>query len=166
MTWRLFKVYHKRVVLETPHVVVGAAIAAKIPNPLISIPLAFASHFVLEKVPHWNPHLNTEKKKYGKVTRTSTKIVIVDVFLSLVLGGLIASRALPDTGHAITILFASFASALPDVIEGPYFFLNWESKFIKRWVKFQKSLQVDVSVVPGLITQLVTVTGAFWWLAV
>jgi hypothetical protein len=152
-------------VLETPHVVVGAAIATKIPNPLISIPLAFASHFVLEKVPHWNPHLNTEKKKYGKPTKKSTQIVIVDVAISLILGGLIASRALPDTGHAITILLASFASVLPDVIEGPYFFLNWESKFIKNWIKFQKSLQVDVSVVPGLITQVITIAGAFWWLS-
>ena len=48
--------------LETPHVAVGAAIAASIPNPLIAIPLAFASHFALELVPHWNPHLNTELK--------------------------------------------------------------------------------------------------------
>jgi hypothetical protein len=153
-------------VLETPHVVVGAAIATKIPNPLISIPLAFASHFALEKVPHWNPHLNTEKNRYGKVTKKSTKIVIVDVIISLVLGGFIASRALPDTGHTMSILMASFASVLPDVIEGPYFFLDYETKFIKRWIEFQKSLQIDAPIVPGLLTQLATIIAAFWWLGV
>jgi hypothetical protein len=54
-------------VLETPHVVVGAAIATKVANPALAIPLAFASHFVLEKIPHWNPHLNTELKKFGRL---------------------------------------------------------------------------------------------------
>lgn len=49
--------------LETPHVLIGAAIATKVGNPFLAIPLAFASHFVLETVPHWNPHLNTETKK-------------------------------------------------------------------------------------------------------
>ena len=100
--------------LETPHVVVGAAIAYHVPNPLIAIPLAFASHFVLEKVPHWNPHLNTELKKYGKVTSQSTKIVIADVTLSLIAGFYIASLVLPNYAHAATILLACFASVLPD----------------------------------------------------
>jgi hypothetical protein len=151
-------------VLETPHVVVGAAIATKIVNPILAIPIAFGSHFILEKVPHWNPHLNTEKNKYGKVTEKSTKIVIVDVLIALTLGTFIAFRALPNTSHATTILFASFASVLPDVIEGPYFFFDIKGKFIKKWIKFQKTLQVDASVIPGLLTQIVTIIVAFWWI--
>jgi len=63
-------------VLETPHVVVAAAIAVNVANPALAIPLALGSHFVLEKVPHWNPHLNTELKKFGKVSAQSTNIVI------------------------------------------------------------------------------------------
>ena len=65
--------------LETPHVIVGAAIATKVVNPALALPLAFGSHFILERVPHWNPHLNTEKNKFGKITVVSTKIVILDV---------------------------------------------------------------------------------------
>jgi len=151
-------------VLETPHVVVGAAIAAKVGNPLLAIPLAFGSHFILEKVPHWNPHLNTEMKKYGKITKKSTKIIILDVCVSIILGFLIASRVLPDVGHFFTILVASFVSVLPDIIEGPYFFLNMKNKFIKRWISFQKSIQVDTNMLPGLATQVVTVLAAFWWI--
>jgi len=151
--------------LETPHVVVAAAIATKIPNPLISIPLAFASHFILEKVPHWNPHLNTEKKKYGEVTKQSKTIVIIDVVASLALGGYIAYQALPDTTHAIVILAACLASALPDLIEAPYYFLDKKSKFIeKKWIPFKKSIQTDTSVLPGLATQVVTILATFWWL--
>lgn len=149
--------------LETPHVVVGAAIATKVANPALSLPLAFASHFVLEKVPHWNPHLNTETKKYGKPTDKSTKIVIADVIVSLALGGYIASRALPDTTRFLIILIAAFVAVLPDIIEGPYFFLGLRHKLIERWIAFQKSIQVDTEVIPGLITQVITIIAALAW---
>ena len=149
--------------LETPHVAVGAAIASKIPNPLISIPLAFASHFALELVPHWNPHLNTELKKYGKITKRSTKIVAIDVVVSMAVGSFIAYRALPNSAHAASILVASFASVLPDVIEGPYFFLKIRSKAINKWVAFQKSVQNDTNIFFGLATQGITIIAALWW---
>src|SRR5512138_3405914 len=100
--------------LETPHVAIGAAIAAKIPNPFIAIPLAFASHFAMEMVPHWNPHLVTETKKHGQPTRKSVVIIVIDVTMALALGSFIAFKALPDKSHALTIFLASFASALPD----------------------------------------------------
>lgn len=150
--------------LETPHVALGAAIATKIPNPFIAIPLAFASHFVLEKVPHWNPHINTETKKYGRITTKSTVIIIVDATIALGLGTFFAWRALPDTTHAIVILAASFASILPDLIEAPYFYLKVKSGFILKWLKFQKSIQVDTTPVWGLLSQALTILACFWWI--
>lgn len=150
--------------LETPHVIVGATIATKIPNPLISIPLAFASHFVLDRIPHWNPHLNTEIKKYGAVTKLTRNIVILDVVAALASGIYIANLAMPDAAHAMTILFASFAAVLPDVIEGPYFFLKWKTDFIEKWIKFQKAIQVDAPIKLGLATQALTIIACFWWI--
>lgn len=150
--------------LETPHVLVGAAIATKIPNPLISLPLAFASHFVLDMVPHWNPHLNTELKKYGHVTKKSTVIVAIDVTVSLVLGSFIALSFSGDSTQMLTIFLGGFAGVLPDVVEGPYFFLKWKNQLVHKWLMFQKSIQVDTTVVPGLITQLATIIAIFWWL--
>jgi len=39
----------------TTHAVVGAAIAASMPNhPILGFTLAFASHFVLDVIPHWD----------------------------------------------------------------------------------------------------------------
>ena len=149
--------------LETPHVTVGAAIASKIPNPLIAIPLAFASHFVLERVPHWNPHLNREIKKFGKVTTLSTVIVIADVATSLIIGFYFASQKSINNTHYLAILASSFASVLPDVIEGPYFYLKVRGKLIERWISFQKSLQEDAPIVPGLATQILTILACFYW---
>lgn len=152
-------------VLETPHVIVGAAIATKVGNPALALPLAFASHLILEKVPHWNPHLNTEKKKYGRVTSLSTKIVITDALLSIGSGTYLASRVLPDTNHFLVILASCFFASLPDLIEAPYFFLNFKSKFVERWVSFQKSLQVDAEPPIGLLTQVITIIAALVWIA-
>lgn len=150
--------------LETPHVVVGAAIATKVINPVLALPLALGSHFVLDRVPHWNPHLNTELNKYGKVSNRSTKIVIVDVTLALASGTFIATRALPNTSHFLLIMAASFLSILPDIVEAPYYFFKQKSKLVERWIFLQKKIQVDTSLVPGLLTQVITVAAAFYWI--
>ena len=149
--------------LETPHVFVGAAIAVAIPNPLIAIPLAFASHFILETVPHWNPHLNTETEKYGQPTKRSTIITVVDSTVALISGSFFAYQALPNTGHALTILAACFVSILPDLVEAPYFFLNFRKAIIKKWILWQKSIQVDTPPAIGLLTQLVITLAAIYF---
>ena len=149
--------------LETPHVVVGAAIAFKVGNPALALPLALGSHFILEKIPHWNPHLNTEKKNHGKITSQTTAIVVADTLLSLVLGSLIAFKAYPDITKVSIVLLGAFLAALPDLIEAPYFFLNQKSEFILKWIKFKKSIQANAEIFPGLIYQLLTIVASFWW---
>jgi len=150
--------------LETPHVFIGAAIAAKIPNPFIAIPLAFASHFLLEMVPHWNPHLNSETEKFGQPTRRSTVITTIDSTLALASGSFIAYQALPNVGQAVLILACSFAAVLPDVLEGPYFFLKMRTAWIKKWVAFQKSIQSDTTPFWGLLTQTLIIIASILWL--
>lgn len=150
--------------IETPHVIVGAAIATAVANPALALPLALGSHFVLDKIPHWNPHLYTETKKYGKPTGKSTLIVAADVSASLVVSLSVASLALPDKARVLTILAACFLAILPDIIEGPYFFLNIRPKLIERWINFQKAFQINTSFVPGILTQIVTVAASLWWI--
>lgn len=150
--------------LETPHVIVGAAIASHVVHPALAIPLALGSHFILETIPHWNPHLNTETEKYGRPTKQSTILVIVDATAALLIGSYVAYRALPNSALALTILFASFASVLPDLAEAPYFFLGVRGQLIKRWIMFQKKLQVDASVTVGLLTQLIVIGVGLWWI--
>ncbi|MCX6706262.1 MAG: hypothetical protein NTV24_04145 [Candidatus Woesebacteria bacterium] len=151
--------------LETPHALLGAVIAVKLGNPALSIPIAFASHFILEKVPHWNPHLTKETIKYGQPTKQSTTIVIIDSSLALILGSAIAFSQAPNTAMVIGTLLSSFAAVLPDLIEAPYFFLKVRNnKYIKRWIKFQKGIQVDAPPFWGLLTQVLTIAAIFLWL--
>lgn len=141
--------------LETPHVALGIAIATAIPNPLISIPLAFAGHFLLDMTPHWNPHLNTETKKYGKLTNKTLLIIGLDLACAIVLTGFLYN------GN-INILLCAFASILPDVVEGPYFLFGLKNKYTSMWIKFQKSIQSDANIFWGLLTQILVLLGAFY----
>lgn len=152
-----------RLMLETPHVIVGAAIAKKIPNPLISLPLALTSHFLLDKIPHWNPHLNTETKKYGHITKKTTIIIGFDLMLSAASVFYIANTADTNT-QVFYIYLGALAAILPDVVEGPYFFFHYKTKLIEKWIKFQKSIQTDTTVVPGLLTQLLTIIASLVWI--
>ncbi len=149
--------------VEFPHAIVGAAIATAIPNPLISLPLAFASHFVLDLVPHWNPHIYTEIKKHGKILPKTLIIIIVDSVFALITGFWITTRALPDTTHAVTILFGAFFAVIPDLAEIPYYFFQVKNKFFVRLVEFEHKLQTNTTFVPGILTQVVVVAAAFWW---
>lgn len=142
-------------VLETPHVIIAATIATKIKNPLLSLPLALASHFVFEMIPHWNPHINTEKRKFGKISKKSTVIIMSDSLMSLAVGSVLAFRLLPDTSHTVSVLLACFTGVLPDLIEAPYYFLNSTNSFIvNKWIPFKKSIQSDTGPFWGVITQV------------
>lgn len=141
--------------LETPHVALGAAIAVAIPNPLISIPLAFASHFILDMTPHWNPHLNTETKKYGHLTKQTLFIIAIDLATAIILTIFLAK------GNT-NIYLAAFAAILPDVVEGPYFLWGWKNKYINVWMKFQKSIQADANLFWGLLTQILVLFGSLY----
>lgn len=151
--------------VELPHTIVGAAIATKVGNPVLALPLAFLSHFAFEFVPHWNPHLYTETKKYGRVTRASTLFVAADVAASLVAGFFIASRVLPDVAHFTTIIAASFMAVLPDVAEGPWFFLKMKHPLLEKLIIFQRNHQFNVSPIPGVISQILVISAAFWWIS-
>lgn len=152
--------------LETPHVAVGVYLASKFPNPWVSIPLSFASHFILDKVPHWNPHTYTETMKNGRPSKQTFIITIVDIGLAAGLGIWFANSALPDTNQAFIILASSFASVLPDVSKYPFFlFKETRIGLYKKWVEYERKLQVDTrSPFWGLVTQIVVTFAALYTL--
>ncbi len=141
--------------LETPHVALGAAIAVAIPNPLISIPLAFASHFLLDMTPHWNPHLNTEMKKHGHLTQQTLFIIGLDLACAVLLTIFIARSD-------VNIYLAAFAAILPDIAEGPYFLFGWRNKYLDPILRFQKSIQANANIFWGLLTQVLVLLGSLY----
>lgn len=147
--------------LEAPHVLVGIAIAAKIPFPALSIPLALGSHFVLDMLPHWNPHLNTEMKTLGKISNQTKTIIVVDFLIS---GAsiIIFSQMADNPAQMTNIVLCGLAGMVPDLIEAPYFFLHIKTKLLEKWIRLQKAIQTDAGPVFGIITQIVVVFAALW----
>lgn len=151
--------------LETPHVVVGAAIAFKVMNPALALPLALGSHFILDRIPHWNPHTYTETQKYGRPSRQSTIIATIDAFLAIGSGIFIASQVLPQLDNFIIILAACFLSVLPDVSKAPYYYFNNRGSLLNKWVDIERSIQVETkNVLIGMTTQIAVIIAAFWWI--
>lgn len=150
--------------LELPHTIVGATIASKISNPAISLPLAFLSGFLVDLLPHWNPHLYTEMSRDGKVSRRSTLICLLDSSLALTLGLFFAFRFWPDYPRVIIILMGCFLAVLPDLIEAPYFFLGIKNKLLLRFIQFQRKLQWNVPLVPGILSQVTLLVIGFFLL--
>ena len=148
--------------LETPHAALGIAIAVAVPNPSVAIPLAFASHFILDMVPHWNPHINTEMKKYGKLTNRTFLIIGLDLVATAILTGFVAYKALPNSSLFYSVLISSFVSILPDIAEGPYFLFGWRNKYLDVILRFQRSIQVNANIFWGLLTQILVILGSLY----
>ena len=146
--------------LEFPHVLVGAAIATAIPDPRISLPLALASHFITDYVPHWNPHLNTELKTTGKVSTRSKIIVMADAGLALMVGTYLATRS----GHFVVVILACFLAVAPDVAEIPYYFLGLKDiPWIKKLIDYQRAHQWNVPAFWGLVSQIIVCIIALYF---
>ena len=153
--------------LETPHVAVGIALASKFPNPWIAVPLSLASHFVLDKIPHWNPHLYTETQKLGRPSKASTTFALVDILAAFTLGSAFAYNSLPNSQMAVLILACSLSSVLSDVIKYPYYYFKaFRPKWLVWWVNTERSMQVDTkSPFWGIVTQALVIVASFWWIA-
>lgn len=151
--------------IEIPHVIVGVAIATKVGDPALAIPLSFASHFVLDRIPHWNPHFYTETQKFGHPTTKSTIFAVTDSLIALAIGLGFAAASLPDYPKAITIIACCFAAVISDQIKLPFFYLKEARKgLMKKWVTLERSLQVSVSFWPGIATQILIILASLWWI--
>jgi hypothetical protein len=106
--------------LSTPHILVGGAIVKSIPNPFISIPLAFLSHLIFDFIPHadFSPSLKPKIMFYVFVDYAIGLLFLFWLSLGdpdqtlIILGGI--SATVPDFISASLRLFnLRFLKALP-----------------------------------------------------
>jgi len=139
--------------IEFVHIVTGGIIAYKIKSPLISLPLALVSHFALDLLPHWNPHISEEKKKFGKITKKTFAIIFVDCLAGLIFGLTLAISVFPDFKKSIVILLGCLLGSLPDLIEAPYYFFKQKKSPLQKISKLQGKLQWNVPFIWGILFQ-------------
>lgn len=145
--------------LLTPHTFVGVAIASIIPNPFISVPLSFGMHFLGDKVPHWDFFSNTKKEERLKGWRIFA--MMADFGLGIAIGLFFTLYALwvkHDSSLALNIFLCGVASCLPDALEAPHIFWNFNDKFSRTLLAIQRKMQFQAPLPWGIISQLVVIS--------
>ncbi len=133
----------------TAHALIGASIAAKVVNPIFGIPLAIASHFVADLVPHWDAGTNHRQKSLNRIRIEAT----LDVLLGFALAFLIFRHTVDPNYLFVMIISAQ----LPDWLEAPsrLFGIKIPPFSWMDWLghKLQSRMQLPW----GLVTQVVIV---------
>lgn len=132
--------------LVSPHVTAGAALGAVIGHPILVIPFAIASHFILDSVPHWQETL----APYQPTKKTFIRIPI-DMAIGLAVI-LLAVQAQPHNALAIWVgaLFASGADL--DVLLVVY--PKLKRGLLHRYWTWHCAIQRETSSLWGVVPQV------------
>ncbi len=146
----------------TAHALVAGAIARAIPNPAIAVPLAFASHFIMDCIPHWDFGTNwRDRPKHH-----TGSIAILETVLGITLTYFLF-RGKVDT---VLLSAAIVAAEIPDWLEAPWyiFFAHhkkhapgphagfWEN-LTYRVYRTENTLHARATFPFGVYTQIATV---------
>ena|ERR1035437_6316323 len=135
----------------TGHALIGTVIAAKIGNPALAVPIALASHFAADALPHWDTGYHRTHKSKSKFFIQSA----VDVILGFVLSYLLIHLFFPSTNLSYAF-FIILMAQLPDWLTAPYLF--FDIKFPFYWIyKLQKYFDKSLGMPWGVINQVAAV---------
>ena len=93
-----------------PHLLIGAAIGLKFHNPWAIFILALASHFIADRIPHWE-YLS---KKLKDLNKKELFVFLLKVAIDSLLGLLLLFCLLKEQNSWPYAIFGAFISALPD----------------------------------------------------
>lgn len=143
--------------LITPHAVAGASIAVLFPNPVVSLPLAVASHFVLDVIPHWQEVITSDYK----LTKATFFRVPVDLLLTV---GLVWKIAQMHSDQFYLIWLSAAVGNAPDL---DVILTNIKPKILqinlfRRYYGWHCRIQKETKSFVGVLTQLVIILSCFW----
>ena len=109
----------------TTHAIVGAAIVALTPtHPELGLALAFASHFVMDAIPHWSyTVLSDSMNTSGSGKMVFDKLFLLDVFRigsDAALGVGLSLLLFANMQNYILIALGAMTAILPDALQFVY----------------------------------------------
>ena len=137
--------------LIAPHAITGAAIGVRLKHPLKVIPVAMASHFLLDMVPHWQETIYP----YHPHRATWVRIPI-DLLLAILGVALIARHGRRrERGLATAAVVGALAGTLPDLdalaCANPLLLKN---DFLSRYFTWHCGIQDETPHGWGVVTQV------------
>ncbi len=133
----------------TGHAIIGTVIAAKIGNPVLAIPIALASHFVADALPHWDTGYHRKQKSRKSFFIQSAADVLIGFFASW---GII-TVFFPGTDLIYTYFIVLIAQ-LPDWLTAPYLFFNFNFPPFSWIYRLQKLFDTHMGMPWGFINQV------------
>ncbi len=129
------------------HATTGIAIALVVKQPALAPFLAFASHFVLDSVPHFG------HPKLQSITSVLKKYIAAEA-ISMTVVTLLAMYLFPT--HAFLIGLCAFVAFAPDLIWFFTYFTpkSWIVRHLHYFIEFSKNIQWYEKP-PGLIVEAV-----------
>lgn len=167
----------KFLMTTTPHILAGAALASLLPTnsgwmKLTGFALCFASHYVLDAVPHWErlrgPRYNDElPASYGDWPKHITIQGIVDALIGCTVFFVLLAFAVPGP-EKIIIFLGGLGAVFPDLMDS----VPWWSEKTKRlpvwcyftrfhdWIHLSYDLQRRLPSFLGLVSQIAVIVAA------
>lgn len=111
------------------HLLVGAAVASKI-SPVLGLPLAFASHFVIDTIPH-----NDGIYETAYHTKPTPTILYIQLLLDFALGIIILGKVTGASANQAYLALAALMGIMPDILSGVYYNFPRLRSLLDPWWK-------------------------------
>lgn len=145
--------------LSISHALTGAFIATKIPNPLLSLPLVLASHYLEDWILHWD--VGTGLSNGTRKKSTAILLEIGDLLISALLIYLWFQQGY--SGLNWQAWYGAFFGLLPDFIEAPRNFLKYNPWWLKPLNDFHHGFHHSTpNMLLGLTPQAVVLFAIFF----
>lgn len=121
------------------HAVTGALIAVAVREPVLAVPLAFLSHFVLDALPHFGIKKSAQERNKKKLFWgvQAVDLILLTMFFTWLVFFL-------HLANLLLILICSFAAMSPDLIWVYRFFREIKTKIETEgnmFVRFHRRIQ-------------------------
>jgi len=119
------------------HTVTGVVIGSAIGSPLVALPIAFASHFILDLLPHWGD------ARVPHASRTFKTIIIVDTVVTTLF---LIAVLIAKPKHWLTMIVAGLIAMSPDLMWLPNFIRTIRKRTVRSYNKlmhFHENMQIE-----------------------
>lgn len=154
------------------HAAIGAAVAEAARSPALVFTLAFASHFVLDAIPHWDYHLRSVRvDAAGKARDIEIGRDFLFDFLKIgadaILGTALALYMygyLLTPGDGAVIFIGIVGGLLPDFLQFAYFKIRREPFVsLQRFHRFAHAKhELKGRYIAGSLSQALLILAVFW----
>ena len=142
----------------TTHAVIGAVIGGATGNPMLAFWIGFASHFLVDIIPHGDREIY-EGHKTKTAQKRARAFVTLDGIAAVIVVALMLAFS-PDHTLSLAIAMGVIGSVLPDFINGAYEvwepkWLDWFNRFHFYFHNMISDRTGDVPLRYGLVGQMI-----------